>query len=183
MPTHVYNEIEIRGSEETLTRIVSRHFDVHGNLDFASIVPFPPDMEDENSQKAWAIEHWGCEYGSYDGTLSEVSKVCADVYGLSATFYTAWTTPLEVIIALSLLYPDIRIEFDSMAEEETGGFSSDSWVILDGIAEYTYEEPCDDGDYDNYDVDVDAALDNFVEFLRETKLRRRRRGYRNLRLI
>lgn len=183
MPTHVYNEMEIRGSEETLISIVSRHFDVLGNLDFASIVPFPPDMEDESSQKAWAIEHWGCEYGSYDGTLSEVSKVCADVYGLSVTFYTAWTTPLEVIIALSLLYPDIRIEFDSMAEDDAGGVSSDSLVILDGIVEYTYDEPGDDGDDDDYDVDVDDVLDTFVEFLRETKLRRRRRGYRNLRLI
>ena len=87
----------------------------------------------------WANEHWGSKWNA-----DEVG-----VYGNTASFQTPWGPPEAIIVELSRLFPDIKIEC-SFDIEGAGYFFEE---YQDG--EITYEDVVGEEDEDDWDDEED----------------------------
>lgn len=112
MPNHVINHLTFDGEKSViktmLNEIKGQDEDGYSLLiDFNKIVPMPE--EEEDNWYDWRCEHWGTKWNAYE--QNEL------VDGLM--FWTAWSNPKQVIIALSKKYPSIRIDVE-YADEDYG---------------------------------------------------------------
>lgn len=110
----------------------------------------------------WNISNWGTKWDACDVELSY-----APGEGEAAiSFNTAWSPPIEVIVAMVEMYPELHFTVDYREEQgwggritATGGSIVDhlQWDIPDGHDEwmktYGYCELCDWSDCENGDGD------------------------------
>jgi hypothetical protein len=124
MPNHVKNIVDFSGfSKEKFAEIQAG---ILGELledgtrrlfDFSLIIP-PPEHPEYNSNNnkhpmnwyVWNIENWGTKWNSYDLSTWKKQRI---------SFCTAWSMPEPVFKALSLKYPEAKIEV-SFADEDIG---------------------------------------------------------------
>lgn len=131
MPNHIKNVIEFEGDALKVKEI--REF-CGEKLDFNKLIPMPAELEGDvaplpisDKLKAelrkkygfdnwydWRLEHWDTKWNAYfldeDRVESDSNKV---------VFYTAWSMPMKVALALSLRFPDVKIIW-KYADEDIG---------------------------------------------------------------
>ena len=84
----------------------------------------------------WHIQHWGTKWDAYEQEVEEETDT-----SVRLTFWTAWSTPSEVMQALSAMFPTLEICVD-YADEDMG-CNCGSYHCEGGNIEYT-----GDGDYE-----------------------------------
>lgn len=147
MPNHCYNELTIKANQNTIGKILNKHFpkikskdkavyfndideddnqnDEFRNFDFNTIVenPYDKDRQDDTfmleGEHEWKITNWGTKWNAYDQCLfiSDTTINCS--------FYTAWSPPSKIYEKLCELYPNI--EMNAIYEESGINFEGEYW--------------------------------------------------------
>lgn len=157
MPNHIKNIVEFEGAELKVKEI--KQF-CGETLDFNKLIPMPAELDGtkspsdlpaEESQKLiekygadnwydWRLENWDTKWNGYqldEDKLESESEKCV--------FYTAWSMPMKVALALSGRFPDVKIIW-KYADEDIG-YNCGEKVFLGGVMLEEYygnEEFADD---------------------------------------
>lgn len=131
MPNHIKNVVEFEGDALKVKEI--KQF--MGNTpDFNKLIPMPTELDGTKSPSDlpadvskelcrkygadnwydWRLEHWDTKWNAYqldEDRLESDSGKCV--------FYTAWSMPMKIALALSLRFPDVKIIW-SYADEDIG---------------------------------------------------------------
>lgn len=180
MPNWVDNDLRIYGSEEELRKIKDFVTNEDGEFDFKKIIP-PPDHPDYNDEPLsvidkspfnwynWNWDNWGTKWNARESIVTGPEDGC-----LHAWFQTAWATPVPVTMALSKLFPSVRIEHRYIEEADffcgylhviAGREMEDSWEDLpnhNNVEEFGRECQCywnDDQEYWYDDCPREEATD------------------------
>ena len=143
MPNHVLNVVTFSHSLDEIREFVKGDLDADGDqriFDFNKIVPMPDDVYasmDERSSGIplwydWSVANWGTKWNAYE--------VCS-IYEQGYSFWTAWSAPEQIFVALSERFPDVTITVE-FADEDTGGGNCGRFVLEQGAVQ-TFEQ----GDY------------------------------------
>lgn len=88
----------------------------------------------------WRIARWGTKWDAYEQEVEDETDTMVRL-----TFWTAWSTPSEVMQALSAKFPTLEISVD-YADEDMGS-NCGSYRCEDGCIDYTetgdYEFACE----------------------------------------
>ena len=147
MPNHVTNRITL--GARNWTSVVGLCFR-NNQLDFASLIPEPPQMylgdlssDDAKDFKcnwqAWRIENWGTKWNAYKSSY----RLYEDQ--LLIFFDTAWSVPYPFIAAFANTF---KVAFEHAYFDEGGNFwGVESWVFEDDKSYRTKVRKSLDADY------------------------------------
>lgn len=104
MPNHVSHCIVISGY--TSKQIKDRYASDDGDFDFSKLIPVPDyvyqgnlSFSDKDDFKEnwydWNIKNWGTKWNCYESSIKDSSD------GVVIEFYTAWSIPYPIIVALA----------------------------------------------------------------------------------
>lgn len=128
MPNHVANRLNIKATEETLKKIKDLLASTaeDGNvMSFESFFPTPQECLDNGDKwYYWRIANWGTKWDCYDSRLID---------DFTYEFNTAWSTPRNAILRLSILFPDALFTVDYA--DEDASYNCGRYAISNG--EYT----------------------------------------------
>lgn len=141
MPNHVLNHVTFDSRFDEIREYVKGE---NGIFDFNKIVPMPDDvyasreiLSENPLWYDWSIENWGTKWNCYEQEHSHNGF----------QFWTAWSAPEQIYIALSKQFPDVVITVD-FADEDTGGYctllGNCGTIVLEQGAVQTFEQ----GDYE-----------------------------------
>ena len=146
MPNHITNQLQIDTETDQELEDIKKF--IHGDgtekdkedgseilIDFNKIIKMPDHIKattEPNSGKddwwQWSIDNWGTKWNAYaqEDAHDEIN------------FQTAWNTPVPVIKALSLLFPNA--EFSVRYADEDMGFNCGGYGFKNGeeLPEYTF---------------------------------------------
>lgn len=144
MPNYITNKLTIIGKDERIKDVldfikIEKEEDVEiygiGTMDFNKITPMPKwvyrgilgedEIEkygEENCWKAWAEDNWGTKWNAFGQPDKRNSEN-------TLYFETAWNGVPKLISKLSLIFPDVVIEY-SYCDEDTGY----------NVAQYVFKE-------------------------------------------
>lgn len=112
---------------------------------WSTTLPITKEMQDEYLEKYgsdnwydWAIENWGTKWGAYSGYAINEDSVF---------FQSAWSTPYEAMVRLSIMYPEVEIKV-AYADEDFGH----------NVGEYTLK--------DGYEIDSNTPEGGSMEAMR-----------------
>lgn len=136
MPNHVVNNVKVRGDKEVIAELFNfvmveeAQYENNrgiGTIDFNKIVP---ETCGENEWYNWRIKNWGTKWNAYEQKKKEKEF----------NFWTAWSMPHEIYLALSLQYPNLT--FEVTFADENIGYNCGKVVYQNGkpIAEFKIEE-------------------------------------------
>lgn len=136
MPNHVINIVKFSARFDEIKEFVRGDSDSDGDqriFDFNKIVPMPTEVRDSTEQRStglpdwytWSVDNWGTKWNAYEVQESENGFI----------FWTAWSTPELMFIALSNLFPDVTITV-YFADEDIGS-NCGTLVLTGGECEYT----------------------------------------------
>lgn len=129
MPNHISTYVSMEGNEKEIEQLFKKVF-TKGRFDFNKIIPEPktkkecPEQYICNPKKEcieprkgknwfnwyrWSYDNWGTKWNSYDNQKYS---------NYEFLFYSAWCTPLPVLIELSKMFPNITFNFDIDGEIE-----------------------------------------------------------------
>jgi len=151
MPNWVINIIEVEGDDiqEMLEKIKSEKSD----FDFEKIIPMP-ESENDNWYK-WSLNNWGTKW-----TASDVI-----VNGNLITFETAWDTPFNLIMHLSIQFPNLS--FDVKYADENVGSNCGKYKLKNGCVLEDYEGSlgfsCEVLGLDPADYDISYYRDKMID--------------------
>lgn len=125
MPNHVINNVTFDSRIDEIRAFVKGDDEP---FDFESIIPMPESVRASAGKPTdglpewyeWSCANWGTKWNCYEVQENED--------GFS--FWTAWTTPCQVLCALSEQFPDVTIRVD-YADEDMGN-NCGSYEILAG---------------------------------------------------
>lgn len=139
MPNWCSNDLTIEGNEETISKIVDKHFRLGQfdilRIDFDSVIPYPEECRDADRQAAeesgikdaysqqgfkWAVDRWGTKWNVSEDMATHSVREDGEVF---ASFETAWSPPEPVALELSRLYPDVLVSLKY--KEEGMGFEGE----------------------------------------------------------
>ena len=137
MPNHVINHVTFDSRFNKIQEYVKGE---NGIFDFNKIVPMPDDVYASCEIECdgiplwydWSIENWGTKWNCYEQEHSHNGF----------QFWTAWSAPEQIFIALSRQFPNVTITVD-FADEDPGGNNCGTFVLLGGDVQ-TFEQ----GDYE-----------------------------------
>lgn len=112
-------------------------------VDFELVAPSPPNKETDgcNDQHEpgvicwykWNIENWGTKWNGYDTVVEpQPGDLC------QLQFDTAWAHPIQIVVALSTMFPEDVLEV-RWADEDLG-YNVGSYKIKGGV-EYDVKQP------------------------------------------
>ena len=179
MPNWVSNEVTIKANKEELQSFYDRHI-VDGKFDFSTIIPWTEELTPEEYHGTeevvlrdgsiaytggmwydWNIEHWGSKWNAHDTSTTDFT----DNGWLS--FLTAWSQPIDIMIAVAKMYPTFVIEWKYVEEQGWGGVcyyengrelrtQRRTWDIPTTHAErmeiFDYCYACEDGDEEDMEM-------------------------------
>ncbi len=127
MPNHVKNILSVTASDDVIKEIkefVADREDKH-IFSLNKIIPMPEEIiasegvENKGMPKwySWRVENWSTKWDVYDVLIV---KPKPDV--LQYTFLSAWSTPINALIALSNKFKDVV--FDLKYADEDIGFNT-----------------------------------------------------------
>lgn len=159
MPNWCNNNLKVRGNYKQVSKFVEDIRDKERGFHLAKLVPCPKELRDttsgffadEDKQKAleeqqkrniekygyadwydWEYANWGTKWGDCEThmTSERVVKADDDQYSnCEFVFDSAWGTPVELIIRISTLYPELWF---GVTYEETGMMFAGYYVAHDG---------------------------------------------------
>lgn len=159
MPNWCRNNLKVRGNYKQVSKFVEDIRDKKRGFHLAKLVPCPKELRDttsgffadEDKQKAleeqyarnvekygykdwydWEYANWGTKWGDCetDMTSERVVKAKDSKYSnCEFVFDSAWGTPVELIIRISALYPDLMF---GVTYEETGMMFAGYYVAHKG---------------------------------------------------
>ena len=121
-------------------------------LSFEKIKPTPPELLDDEKGGwySWRLENWGTKWDLSEQEQREVAdQLISEDCDFQAQFMTAWSPPLEAIMALSEMFPHDEFTLDYF---ESGCWFAGTAVISKGEV--------DDRGVDAEDV-LEFAKENF----------------------
>ena len=162
MPNWCFNHLYITGDKESLDKFASQVDEGAESGDDLSIIetflPFPDDLGD--GWYDWCVTNWGTKWGDCHTRREEAGE------GLHYVFDTAWSPPIEAIISISKLFPDLK--FVIVYEEGGMGFMGGDYIrngetVMDVSVPYPEIPDIDEDDlpYDPYDALNDAVFQKF----------------------
>lgn len=153
MPNWCYNELTVTGDKEEVKRFAKFVRGNRNDFDFDKVIPYPEKfrkMDEEEPMRSkgfnaggyeWCLNNWGTKWNSCETSAG----ISVDGTTFGASFDTAWSPPVPVIIKLAELFPTLRIKL----EWEEGGMDFSGYLILqDNIG----LEEGGDGDYGAFPV-------------------------------
>jgi len=137
MPNHCNNNLIVEGSPARVRDFARDHYRQPDNwkpldepakehkttLDFSFSVPYPPLHEREDLEQGWydwQIGNWGTKWNAYDimpETFPQVLKEIEETDGLTYSFDTAWSPPVEWMLEAAKKYPHLTF---TLTYEEPG---------------------------------------------------------------
>jgi hypothetical protein len=135
MPNHVINHVTFDSRFDEIKEYVKGE---NGIFDFNEIVSMPEAVLESTKHRSseiplwydWSVENWGTKWNCYEQEHSHNGF----------QFWTAWSTPLEVLESLSDAFPDVKITVQYA--DENLGYNCGTYVLQNGsIIEQ------EDGDY------------------------------------
>ena len=159
MPNWCRNNLTVRGNYKQVSKFVEDVRDDEDGFRLAQLVPCPEELKEtmagfyseEEKQKAleeqqkrnlekygykdwydWEYANWGTKWGDCetDFISGEVIKADDDQYSNCAfVFDSAWGSPVELIIRISTLYPELWF---GVTYEETGMMFAGYYVAHKG---------------------------------------------------
>lgn len=122
MPNHVVNQVYINDVEsKTKFAEIAEFVKSDTTLfDFAKLVPEPSDNDDWYD---WRCTNWGTKWNAYE--------IVCNPYRTMFEMWTAWTTPFQVMVALSAKFPEVLVTVD-FADEDLGSGNCGSYSIKGG---------------------------------------------------
>ena len=168
MPNWCCNRLVIKGDQEVVLALVVRVKEHTDALDFGKIIPMPAALRNTSSpnkqsqasalQKefghsdwySWSVAFWGTTWNAGSSTVFTEMESGLQVLaradsnkGPQATatfdFATAWSPPKPVIVALSEMYPNLKITH-SFIEEGMAFGGIDAYFGGDLIEEATNDD-------------------------------------------
>ena len=107
---------------------------------------------DDYTWYGWSLKNWGCKWNSSNTILFMFEDQCK----AEIMFDTPWSPPINLIKALSLLYPNLEFE---LAYEEMGMDFGGVTTYVNGVISNNIEYSPSDRHYDNGDNGVDHDID------------------------
>lgn len=159
MPNHVMNFVKFSDKLDEIREFVKGDVDADNDqriFDFNKIVPMPEDVKTGNTDGVmpdwyrWSVENWGTKWNCYE--VHEIENGFA--------FWTAWSAPEAVYIALSKQFPDIAITVD-FADEDVGNGNCGRFILNDGECEFSqgdYEFACEIWGYEPVEEEEEDEL-------------------------
>lgn len=113
MPNWVSNRLTVEANETLLDALVSHVDDAEGQpLSFQKILPRPAE---EGDWYNWNVRNWGTKWDAQEVSLVRSAGVAL------FEFATAWSTPEQVVVALSFRFPAASIVLEYEEEQGWGG--------------------------------------------------------------
>lgn len=141
MPNWIKNEVRISGDSKRIEELAAFMKTGSGNdenvFSFEKIEPTPAELLAGDGWYAWRIEHWGTKWNS--------AEAYRTAYGYD--FETAWSTPLEAMMKLGAMFPDLTFEV-KFADEDLG-YNCGEYTIH---GEYMYDYSPEGGTDEAYDL-------------------------------
>ena len=127
MPNHVINSVRFDSRLDEIREYVKS--EEHGIFDFNKIIPMPDDVVASMNERSfgtplwydWSVENWGTKWNCYE------MEHCHEGF----QFWTAWSAPEPIFIALSRQFPDVTITVD-FADEDTGSGNCGTFILSGG---------------------------------------------------
>jgi len=107
-------------------------FQIRRAIDFQKIIRAPRDYElDGEDPQDWRTDNWGTKWNSLLNVV---------VSSNTLFFLTAWNPPLQIIMQLSLLFPDARFSLSYSSESNTAGI----FMVKDIEINHDHSDDLDD---------------------------------------
>lgn len=168
MPNHVLNYVTFDSRLDEIREYVKGE---NGIFDFNKIVPMPTEVAKSTDDitsagmpdwYTWSVENWGTKWNCYE--------IEHDHNGFQ--FWTAWSAPEQMFIALSKQFPDVTITVQ-FADEDMGGGNCGVLTLQNGECEFTqgdYEFACELWGYepieDEEEEDEEEGVKVFTSMLK-----------------
>jgi hypothetical protein len=144
MPNHIFNRVSFDADGDKLQEIVDFLAGVDDGgeatvFDFNKIVTQPKFSDDGGADGlpdwySWRLAHWGTKWDAYDIDFWDGNQI---------TFSTAWSTPTQVIKALSKHFPDVTIwvtYYDEDLGSNLGEYTCEGGAVVE-LTEYSSGSP------------------------------------------
>lgn len=131
MPNHISNVITISGEKSKLLDVINLVKSKDNDISF-SFESFFPKPSTEADWYNWNINNWGTKWDAYEVSnwICNFKRTPAEI---NISFQTAWSTPIDALIKLSKLSPDVKI-FCEFADEDMG-YNVGEYTIKNGVVQ------------------------------------------------
>lgn len=109
MPNWCECTLTLHGPDTAIDNFIEKNRTPEMLLSFSAALPPPEWLDDPLGRHAWAYQHWGT---NREANLVEGNEWAREAGQASLFLVTAWSPPIEWLIAVSGLHPELEISLD-----------------------------------------------------------------------
>lgn len=109
MPNWCECDLTLHGPDTAIDDFIQKTRGPETLLFFSAAVPPPVGLDELLDKREWAYKHWGT---NREASLEEDNEWVREAGKASLFFMTAWSPPIEWLIAVSRLHPELEISLD-----------------------------------------------------------------------